>query len=105
VQTVTGAVVRALLEHLHPDGLDGDDVAAVLRTVQGGEPALHLLVLTGSLGLLDVDDQPPELTPAAATRSSVALISALLATAGSPLQPWLDAALAERRRAETVEIP
>ena len=102
---MTGAIVRALLEHLHPDGLTGDDVAAVLRSVPADDPALVLLVLTGSLGLLDVDDQPPALTSAAAARSCVALISALLAAIRSPLQPWLDAAVAERHRAETIELP
>lgn len=105
VRTVTGAVVRDLLEQLHPDGLSGDDVAAVLRSVQVDDPQVLLLVLTGALGLLDADDQPATLTPEVAVRYSVALIAGLLATARSPLQPWLETALAERHRAETVEMP
>ena len=109
VRVVTGAVVRALLEHRHPGGLTGDDVGAVLRaaTAPGTDPAvdpeLLLLVLTGALGLLDVDDQPATLTPEAAVRHTVALLAVLLGP--DPLAPWLGAALAERHRAETVEMP
>ncbi len=110
VSSVTGAVVRRLLEQRHPGGLTGDDVAQVLRAaavrnswLPDLDPTVLLVVVTGSLGLLDVEDQPSSLSPAAVLRHVPPLIVSLLA--GTPLGPTLELALAELRRAETVEMP
>lgn len=112
VDSVTGAVVRGLLEELHPGGLSGDDVGDVLRTcalsalwLPDLDPTVLLVVVTGALGLLDVDDQPAALSPRAVLRHAPVLVASLLATLQAPLAPRLDAALAELRRAETVEMP
>ena len=108
VSTVTGAVVRGLLEELHPGGLTGEAVGDVLRACTAPwlpdlDPTVLVVVVTGALGLLDVDDQPAELSAAAVLRSAPVLIASLLA--GAPLGSRLDTALAELRRHETVEMP
>ncbi|MCW2616035.1 MAG: hypothetical protein JWN08_3029, partial [Frankiales bacterium] len=113
LSSVTGAVVRGLLEELHPGGLTGDDVADVLRGcalsalwLPDLDPTVLLVVVTGALGLLDVDDQPAALSPVAVVRHAPVLVASLLTRlGGAPLAPRLDAALAELRRAETVELP
>jgi hypothetical protein len=103
-------VLRALLEQLHPDGLSGADAQDVLRhcllsTAQWraeADPGVLVLVLTGALGLADPDDA----TATAALGSAAALLIAdLLSRAGGPLTGYLDAALAELERAETIEMP
>ena len=110
VSNVTGAVVRRLLEQHHPGGLAGDDVGQVLSAAAaraGWLPDLDatvlLVVVCGSLGLLDPEDQPAALSPAAVLRHAAVLIASLLA--GASLESTLDAALAELRRAETIELP
>ena len=115
VSSVAGSVVRALLERRHPGGLTGEDVGDVLRQAAGSagwlpdlDPGVLLVVVTGALGLLDVDDQPAALTPAAVLRHAPVLLASLLHDPGSGPQavgPWLATALAELRRAETVELP
>jgi len=112
VQGVAGAVVRSLLERLHPDGLTGEDAAEVLgRCARAGRwlPDLDVQVLlvlvTGALGLLDVDDQPVALSSAAVVRHLPLLITSLLHDTGTTLAPALAGAMAELRRAETVEMP
>jgi hypothetical protein len=107
---VLGGVLRALLEHHHPDGLDGEDVRAVLthcvRATAGWEsevdPTALLVVLTGALGLADPDEQPP-LPPATVARAALLLITDLLGPA--PLATYLTPALTELSRAETIELP
>lgn len=110
VSSVTGAVVRRLLESRHPGGLTGPDVGQVLRAtvtqagwLPGLDPDVLLVVVTGSLGLLETEDQPSSLSPAAVLRHACVLVAGLLGS--RPLAPVLDAALAELRRAETVELP
>lgn len=110
VALVLGGVVRALLEELHPDGLDGEDLRAVLeRTTRaaatwdsGVDPAVLLVVLTGALGLSDPDEQQP-VPPADVARNAALLTAELLGP--RPLDPYLAAALTELHRAETVELP
>jgi len=118
VSSVTGAVVRDVLEQRHPGGLTGEDVGGVLRRAAGTaawlpdlDPEVLLVVVTGALGLLDVDDQPATLSPKAILRHAPVLLASLLNGPPSgpqpalPLGPRLTAALAELRRAETVELP
>jgi hypothetical protein len=104
---VLGWVVRALLEERHPDGLDGEDLRAVLTGCAAAwpsevDPSVLLVVLTGALGLSDPDDQPA-VAPAAVAGNAALLVAYLLD--GRPVGPHLDGALAELRRAETVEMP
>ena len=112
LSVVTGTLVRGLLEELHPGGLTGDDVGEVLRGaalralwLPDLDPAVLLVVVTGALGLLDAEDQPVQLAPAAVQRHAPVLVASLLASLVAPVGPRLAAALAELRRAETVELP
>lgn len=112
LQVVAGAVVRALLERRHPDGLTGADAGDVLGSCARSalwlpdlDPQVLLVLVTGALGLLDVDDQPVALSPAAVARHLPLLVASLLHDTRSLLAPTLAAALAELRRAETVEMP
>lgn len=129
---VQAGVIRSLLEELHPDGLSSADAQDVLRHCLSSaaswypqaEPGVLVLVLTGALGLAEgtgpapaarPDDDVPEpdaepdaaptAGPAALSQAAALLIADLLSTAGAPLRGYLDAALAELERAETIELP
>jgi hypothetical protein len=110
VAIVLGWAVRSLLEDLHPDGMDGEDLRAVLTgcaTAAGTwesavDPSVLLVVLTGALGMSDPDEQPA-LPPEAVARNATLLLTHLLGP--RPLARYLDAAFAELERAETIEMP
>jgi hypothetical protein len=110
IAVLLGWVVRSLLEERHPDGLDGEDLRAVLTgcaTAAGSwesglDPEVLLIVLTGALGLADPDEQP-RVPPAAVAATASLLVAYLLGP--RRLTPYLDGALAELRRAETIEMP
>ena len=110
VALVLGGVVRSLLEELHPDGMDGEDVRAVLERCaraaaawdSGVDPQVLLSLLAGALGVSDPDEQPPA-PPDAVARNALLLVADLLGP--RPLRTYLDAAFAELARAETVEMP
>jgi hypothetical protein len=110
VAVVLGWAIRSLLEELHPDGMDGEDLRAVLTdcaTAAGAwksevDPSVLLVVLTGALGLSDPDEQPA-LPPAAVARNATLLLAHLLGDRA--LARYLDAAFAELQRAETIEMP
>jgi hypothetical protein len=105
-----GGILRILLEERHPDGMDGEDVRAVLtRCVVAGsawpsevDPQVLLVVLTGALGLAHPDEQPP-LPPPAVARAALLLTADLLGP--RPLAPYLTTALADLSRSETIELP
>ncbi|MDQ1721563.1 MAG: hypothetical protein QOI26_1297 [Pseudonocardiales bacterium] len=106
-------VLRSLLEQLHPDGLSSADAQDVLRRCLLSAAAWHpladpgvlVLVLTGALGLSDPDDATAAIGPAALSHGAALLIADLLSVAGGTLTGYLDAALAELERAETIELP
>lgn len=128
---VQAGVIRSLLEDLHPDGLSSADAQDVLRRClisaaswyPRADPGVLVLVLTGALGLAegtgpapaaasdaesDSDTEPeptPAAGPAALSQGAALLIADLLTAAGAPLRGYLDAALAELERAETIELP
>ena len=79
-----------------------------------------MLVLAGALGLADsaeaagpaasesyseADTVRTATGPAALSTGAALLIADLLEAAGAPLDGYLDAALAELERAETIEMP
>ena len=113
VRLLLGAVVRALLEELHADGLSGDDVADELGgCVRGAawcrelDPSVLLVLLAGALGVGGVaDDEATPVPPEALARHAPVLIAFLLARRGQAFGPYLDSAFAEVHRAETVEMP
>lgn len=106
---VHAEMVRTLLEEVYSDGLTGENVQEVLgRTVRGSDwlPSLDIAgfveVLTGALGVTDVDEQSRS-----SPRPAHALLVAadLLAVRRSRAETYVRRALAEIRRAQTVEMP
>ena len=113
VRLVLGHVVRALLEDLHPDGLSADDLRDVLprcfRVAAAWYPqvdaTLLVVVLSNALGIGDPDDEPRQAKPADVVAHAALLAADLVAAAGRPIASYLDLAIAELARAETIELP
>lgn len=113
VRAVHSAMVRELLEDVHPDGLTGEAVQAVLercaRAAAGWAPNLDVgalaVVLTGSLGLSDPDEDAQRVGREAIVVHAVLVIADLLAVAQAPADGYLRRAIGEIARAETVEMP
>ncbi|SCG56121.1 hypothetical protein [Micromonospora halophytica] len=105
---VLGSVVRLLLEEIHPDGLDSDDVRKVLEhCVRAAaqwwpdvDPHVVLVLLAGALGVYDPgeDDAPPDAV--ALARHAPLLVADLLSVTGRPVEGYLGAAFAEIERTE-----
>ncbi|MCI2239822.1 hypothetical protein MO973_37350 [Paenibacillus sp. TRM 82003] len=112
-RTVLGWLLRGALEELHPDGLDADDLRAVVERCARSAPAWftgldpHLLVLalTGALGEHPEVAETPRAPHEAVLRHALLLVADLVAATRRPLSRHVEAALAEVRRAETVEMP
>jgi hypothetical protein len=110
---VLGAVVRSLLEELHPDGLTGDDVGTVLgrctrsamEWCPGVDADVLLALLAGALGIHPSDEEPRPPGGPAVARHAPLLIADLTTVSGRPVAGYLHAAFAEIARAETVELP
>ncbi len=110
-----GAVTRMLLEELHPDGLDGDDIRDVLEGcarwamawLPETDPHALLVILAGALGIHpDPHDEVERPAAPAIAQHAPLLIARLLATAGPRrLDPYLSAAFAEIARSELMEAP
>jgi hypothetical protein len=110
-------VLRSLLEQSYPDGLSSEDAHEVLRRCLLSaaawypqvDPGTLVPVLTGALGVSDPEPDPGEAHtaagPAALSLGAALLIADLLSVAGDPLAGYLDGALAELERAETIELP
>ncbi|MGW6374561.1 hypothetical protein ACWFRB_00675 [Rhodococcus sp. NPDC055112] len=113
VTVVHASIVRELLEELHPDGLTGDDVQAVLgRCARSAAPwvpdldvSVLVVVLTGALGLTDPDEEPRSLARADLPRYATLVIADLLAAADAPGSGYIRRAIGEVARAQTVEMP
>ncbi|MGK5678977.1 hypothetical protein [Actinoplanes sp. URMC 104] len=97
---VLGTATRLLLEQAHPDGLDGDDVRAVLQRCVRSAAAWHpdvdphvvLYLLAGALGVLEEDGAPPP-EPGVLARHAALLLADLLGS--RPPDKVLTAALTE----------
>ncbi|MFF0815140.1 hypothetical protein ACFYVR_08295 [Rhodococcus sp. NPDC003318] len=113
VRAVHSAMVRELLEGTHPDGLSGEAVQEVLeRTARAAAvwlPTLDVaalaVVLTGSLGLTDYDEDTARVGWPVVLRHALLVIADLLTVAQSPADGYLLRAIGEIARAETVEMP
>ncbi|HEX3815174.1 MAG TPA: hypothetical protein VHX59_20255 [Mycobacteriales bacterium] len=111
VRIVLGDLVRMLLEERHPDGLSTDDIRDLLERCSRSaapwfpavDPNVLVVVLTGALGMQD--PEAAGAPPLAVAQHATLLIADLRAVAGRPLQGYLDSALAEIARAETIEMP
>jgi hypothetical protein len=101
---ILGTAVRVLLETTHPDGLDGDDVRKVLehcvRASAGWQPDVDphvlLVLLAGSLGVLDEEVPPPK--PDELALHATLLFADLLGE--RPMRDLLTAALGEIERTQ-----
>ncbi|MEV4760554.1 hypothetical protein AB0J86_36370 [Micromonospora sp. NPDC049559] len=113
VGLVLGAVVRMLLEELHPDGLAGEDVQAVLERCARGalpwfpglDPAVLVVLLTGALGVHEPAEEAERPAEPAVVRHAPLLVADLLAAVGRPLSGYLEVALTEIQRTELMELP
>jgi hypothetical protein len=113
VSLVLGAVVRSLLEELHPAGLSGDDVEDVvsrcLRTSGACFPAVDanvlLVLLAGSLGIHPDAEEPQPVSALQMSTHAPLLIATLVGPSGRSFTAHLDAAFAEIARSETIEMP
>ncbi len=112
VVVVLGTLTRELIEQTHPDGLDTDDAQQALDScvrfatpwyVDVDSDAL-IVALTGAFGVSDPEAQPPGLQRKILPHG-VLLVTDLLVTHRRQLRPFLDSALAELRRAQSIELP
>ncbi|MFE3290861.1 hypothetical protein [Rhodococcus sp. NPDC059234] len=113
VRAVHSAMVREVLEDLHPDGLTGESVQEALERCARGattwlpdlQVPLLVTVLTGALGLTDPDEESGPQDRFAVARHALVVLADLLSTAQAPASGYLRRAIAEIARAETVEMP
>ncbi|MEU5841479.1 hypothetical protein [Rhodococcus sp. NPDC047139] len=113
VTAVHAGMIRELLEELHPDGLAGEDVQAVLeRCVRSGLrwlPSLELdavvAVLTGALGVSDPDAEGPRIRAEQYLAAGLLVVADLVAARRVAPEPYLRRAVSEIERAETQEMP
>jgi hypothetical protein len=110
VSVLLGGVIRTVLEEQHPDGVDGDDLRAVLdgctqwalRWLPGVDPEVLLVIVAGALGVhpeeADGIDRPG---PAALALHAPLLVAYLLGP--RPVDRYVSAAYAEIARAETMD--
>jgi hypothetical protein len=114
VRLVLGVVVRELLEHLHPDGLSGDDLQELIRScvrrVFAWYPAIDVdalvVVITGALGMQE--DEEKRHPPLVVARHAPLFIAELLSQprpAPLTLNQYLIAAFDQIRTAELHEMP
>ncbi|NUT37792.1 MAG: hypothetical protein HOV79_32505 [Hamadaea sp.] len=110
--TVMGETLRRVLEAGHPDGLDGDDLRAVLEDCTRRalpwlpelDPEVLLVVLAGALGVHPEEaDGIARPKPQAVALHAPVLLADLLGR--KSLEIPLVAAFAEIARAETMEAP
>ena len=111
-RVVLGRVLRQSLEEHHPDGLDADDLRDAVTATAGAagwfpglDARILVVVLTAALGEHPDPEEIPRLGHALVLQHAVLLVHHLVTAGGTPLRRHVDAALAEVRRAETVELP
>lgn len=113
VELVLGSTLRSLLEEQHPDGLAGDDARDLLqRTVRSAsswcedvDVDVMILVLTGSLGVHEVDEAQRQVAAADFARAASLLAGELLSASEQSADGYVYAAVGEIARAETMEMP
>ncbi|WP_405140732.1 hypothetical protein OG589_27685 [Sphaerisporangium sp. NBC_01403] len=113
VGLVLGAVVRASLEELHPDGLTADDVQAMVgRCVRSAaawfpdvDPHVLVMLVAGALGLHQHETESLRLDAMDVARHAPLLVADLLALSGRPLDACLAAAFGDIQRTRAAETP
>jgi hypothetical protein len=106
VGLVVGTLVRLLMEDLHPDGLDADDVREVLkRTVLGAarwqpdlDPQVVLILLAGALGVYDPEDGTVPPKPDQTARHGMLLVAELIGE--RPVDGYLNRTFSEIERTQ-----
>jgi hypothetical protein len=103
VGLILGTAVRLLLEDTHTDGLDGDDIRAVLEGCvrdaaqwqSDVDPHVLLILLAGALGVHDDSGDPPP-QPEALARHAPLLLAYLLhgPTSSAPAEGVVDERMA-----------
>lgn len=109
-----GTATRLLLEDLHPDGLDGDDIRSVLEQCTRSaaawlpevDPHVLLVVLAGALGI-HPSEEDGVIRPSKVELGvhGPVLLADLLAGSGRRLDPYLAKAFLEIARTELMEAP
>jgi len=110
VGLILGTTVRVVLEEMHPDGLDGDDVRNILehcvRTAVDWQadidPHVVFLLLAGALGVQDESAEPPP-KPEVLARHAAVLMADLLgesAAGDERMAEYLTKGLLEIERAQ-----
>ncbi len=114
VVSVHFRIVRELMELVLPDGLEGDDVQDVLqrcaRSAAAWWPNLDVgtlaIVLTGALGVGEVDETTTSARDRPGTLASAILVIADLgAAANTKTTSYIARAISDIARAETMEMP
>lgn len=109
VASIHAEMVRSLLEELHPDGLEGEDVQdALTRAVRSAaewnsdvDVPGFVEVLTGALGVADTEEK----RPSPRTEHALLIIVDLLVRRKSSAEKYIRQAVAEIQRAQTMEMP
>ncbi|MFH5212082.1 hypothetical protein [Antrihabitans spumae] len=113
VAAVQFRVVRELMETLHPDGLDGDDVSEVLGRCaraaapwwQGLDVEFLAVVITGALGVAEAEETPRGRDNRVVIESAVLVIADLAGAAKVATKDYIARAVSDIARAETIEMP
>jgi hypothetical protein len=107
---VQSTVIRQLLEELHPDGIDGDDAQQALQACVAAAgwypelaPEVVAAVLLTALGA--GSDDAPAIRAEVLNVHACLLIAYLLGRRAAPLTGYVDRAIAEIHRAQTMELP
>lgn len=108
VRRLLAGALRPVLEQAHPDGVDGDDLAALLEACAKAtvgwwprvEPVALAVVLTGAFGVQVAtrEELPVRVDDADVTRHAVLLLDHVLREHRLRLPPVLAAAFAEIAR-------
>jgi hypothetical protein len=111
LRLVLQRLVLSLVEQAHPDGLDADDIRAVLAGVVRGalpwlpdlDPHAVVLVLAGTLSV--TDEETPAVDPRQLGLACSLTVADLLRRLGRPLAPALAAAFADLEQTQAAELP
>ncbi|MGX7679745.1 hypothetical protein ACSMXN_12720 [Jatrophihabitans sp. DSM 45814] len=112
VVLVQAAVIRGLLEEIHPEGLTGEHVGQAIERCLTSLSARLLVVdaealiavYAGALGVADLEERAEHRPSVLITNASL-VIADLCDAAGADVSQYLVAAIAEIERAETMELP
>ncbi|MBB5868046.1 hypothetical protein F4553_001425 [Allocatelliglobosispora scoriae] len=113
VGIVLGHVIRTLLERRHPDGLDGDDIRAMLADCVRGalpwrpelDPHVLIVLLANALDIHEPDEERTVLSAAQVAAHAPLLVAHLVTGSRLGARHYVEAGLAEIARAETMEMP